>query len=344
LQNRISTTIQDLNLHGLTAIRQYVFTDAISQFVFYAILGVLLFAIPFWNNLPMVTLTGYIFAALYAMGPIWGILHTLPNLQRGQIALERIENFRSALSVEPGPASVQDNRVSQWKSLQMQDIVFSYENDAGGDSGEGFVLGPIDFQLRPGQLVFVIGGNGCGKSTFVKLLCGLYTPQSGRILLDGRLITDQDRDVYRQHFSVVFSDFFLFDSILGISDALPEARVNEYLAQLQLDRKVSITEGRFSTTALSQGQRRRLALLSVYLEDRPIYVFDEWAADQDPAYKEIFYKSLLPELRNKGKAVVVITHDDRYFSLGDRVITLEYGKILQGKAVSSCLGVAALSS
>jgi putative ATP-binding cassette transporter len=323
LQNRISKTIQDLNLHGLRAIQQYVFTDAISQFVFYAILGLLLFIIPFWNELPVETLTGYIFAALYLMGPIWGVLYALPNLQRGQIALESIETFKSSLSVEPESMSLYNERVIQWNALQMEDLVFSYTNDEDGDSSNGFVLGPIDFKLSPGQLVFVVGGNGCGKSTFVKLLCGLYTPKSGRILLDGRLITDQDRDRYRQYFSVVFSDFFLFDSIPRTANGFSDAQVNQYLKQLQLDKKVSITEGKLSTIALSQGQRRRLALLSAYLEDRPIYIFDEWAADQDPPYKEIFYKSLLPELRNKGKAVVVITHDDRYFGLGDRIVRFQ---------------------
>src|SRR5262249_18356194 len=163
-QNRISKTIQDLNLHGLRAIHQYVFTDAISQFVFYAILGLLLFVIPFWNELPVETLTGYIFAALYMMGPIWAVLYTLPNLQRGQVALESIETFKSSLSVEPESMSLHKERVIQWNALQMEDLVFSYTNDEDGDSSNRFVLGPIDFKLSPGQLVFVVGGNGCGKS------------------------------------------------------------------------------------------------------------------------------------------------------------------------------------
>jgi len=329
LENHLSKTIEELKFHGQTAIRCYVWTDAINQVFFYSVLGLLLFGIPSLSRLPVATQTGYVFAIIYLMGPIWALIYALPSLQKGRIALEKIEEFRRSLSTDPGSASQRDDPILPWKTLQMQDIVFSYEDGDEGDSRQGFVLGPIDFQLSPGELVFVVGGNGCGKSTFVKLLCGLYKPRSGKILLDGRRMTDGEMESYRQYFSVVFSDFFLFDSLLGVWSASQESRVHQYLSLLQLDKKVSIREGRFSTIALSQGQRRRLALLGAYLEDRPIYVFDEWAADQDPAYKEVFYKSLLPELRRKGKGVVVITHDDRYFGLGDRVVKLDYGTVLE---------------
>jgi putative ATP-binding cassette transporter len=103
---------------------------------------------------------------------------------------------------------------------------------------------------------------------------------------------------------------------------------------------VTIRNGQFSTTALSQGQRKGLALMTAYLEDRPFYLFDEWAADQDPHFKEIFYTQLLPELRSRVKSVLVITHDDKYFGLADRIVKLDYGKIVQDAAIaisgSSC--------
>ena len=102
---------------------------------------------------------------------------------------------------------------------------------------------------------------------------------------------------------------------------------------LQLDHKVRIEDGAFSTIHLSQGQRKRLALLTSYLEDRPIYVFDEWSADQEPMFREIFYRHLLPGLRAKLKTVVVITHDDRYFDAADRIIELDYGRFRNERAV-----------
>jgi putative ATP-binding cassette transporter len=188
-------------------------------------------------------------------------------------------------------------------------------------------MGPLDFAARSGDLVFVIGGNGSGKTTFAKLLSGLYIPESGEIRIDGQTIDLAAIEGYRQRFSIVFTDFFLFDSLLGLSSPDLGERAQGYLSQLQLDRKVKIEGGELSTVELSQGQRKRLALLTAYLEDRPIYLFDEWAADQDPYFKEIFYRQLLPELKARGKTVFVISHDDRYYGVADRLVKLNYGQI-----------------
>jgi putative ATP-binding cassette transporter len=175
--------------------------------------------------------------------------------------------------------------------------------------------------------MFLVGGNGSGKSTLAKLLTGLYIPETGEIIADGKPITDQNREWYRQKFSAVFSDFYLFDKLLGLVSSDIDAKTQEYLTKLQLNHKVTVQNGRLSTTALSQGQRKRLALLTTYLEDRPFYVFDEWASDQDPVFKNIFYTQLVPDLKSRGKTVLVISHDDRYFHLADRVVKLDYGKL-----------------
>ena len=172
---------------------------------------------------------------------------------------------------------------------------------------------------------FVVGGNGSGKSTFAKLLVGLYSLEASELRLDGQLIIDQNREWYCQHFSVVLSDFYLFESLLGLGSPGLDAQANDYPVQLQLDHKVQVQDGALSTTALSQGQRKRLALLTAYLEDRPIYIFDEWAADQDSQFKELFYTQLLPELKTRGKVILVIRHDHRYFRVADRTRKLEYG-------------------
>jgi len=188
-----------------------------------------------------------------------------------------------------------------------------------------FTLGPIVLAITPGEMLFITGGNGSGKTTLVKLLAGLYTPEDGGIFLDGKEVTDENRDHYRQHFSVVFSDFFLFEKLLGLS--IPDAQIQQYLVLLQLDHKVQVKNGELSTTELSQGQRKRLALLIAYLEDRPIYIFDEWASDQDPQFREVFYYQLLPDLKTRGKTIIVVSHDDRYYHVADRVIKLDYGKL-----------------
>jgi putative ATP-binding cassette transporter len=202
--------------------------------------------------------------------------------------------------------------------------VFAYPAE---DGARPFRLGPLDFTLQPGEIVFVAGGNGSGKSTFAKVLTGLYAPDEGEIRLDGHLVTDETRADYHERFSAIFSDYHLFDRLLGLTGPGLDARARAHLARLELEDKVRVEDGVFSSTALSSGQRKRLALLTALLEDRAIYVLDEWAADQDPHYREIFYAGLLPELRRRGKAVVVISHDDRYYHLGDRTVRLAYGQV-----------------
>jgi putative ATP-binding cassette transporter len=204
---------------------------------------------------------------------------------------------------------------------------FQYEAPPAQD--RHFALGPIDASIGSGELVFVIGGNGSGKSTFVKMLIGLYPPQSGEIRLNGEVITKITQDWFRQHFSVIFSDFFLFQKLLGVDAAVLAEVAQDGLRRLHMDHKVRIERGAFSTVDVSQGQKKRLALVAALLDDRPFYVFDEWAADQDPQYKDVFYGDLLPALRRQGKGVIVVTHDDRYFHLGDRVLKLDDGRIVE---------------
>jgi len=269
-------------------------------------------------------------AVLYMMSPILGIISTVPTLERGQVALENIE--RLGVSLDVGHEDAQVSELAGLEAgippiVQWKDVIFSYDEEKGVETP--FALGPISLEMHPGELVFVIGGNGSGKSTFVKVFAGLYQPIEGTVTLAGTVITDANREWYREHFSVVFSDFHLFNKLLGQSDSLAERLAPQYLRLLHMDQKVTVHDRTFSTLDLSQGQRKRLALVTAYLEDRPIYVFDEWAADQDPQYKEIFYKTLLPDLRERGKLVVVITHDDRYFHLGNQVIKLEDGRVVE---------------
>ena len=329
LSEDLTHTALSLRHLNLVATKQYMIADAWTQFLFYGLIGAILLVFADLLKLPGESLTGYVFTILYLMNPLWAVIGTVPTLIRGQVALEKIEGL--ALGFD----SLEEDREAdmgflpqtlQTASLELEGVVFSYEDDGPGN--DRFVLGPVDFRLGPGDLVFIVGGNGSGKSTFVKLLVGLYRQRLGEIRLGGRPIADSNRDWYRQHFSVVFSDFYLFEKFLGLDKKTLDVRAQMYLRRLALDQKVQVTDQRLSTTDLSQGQRRRLALLTAYLEDRPFYVFDEWAADQDPQYKEVFYTELLPELRARGKAVAVITHDDRYFHLGDRIIKLDEGKIV----------------
>ena len=143
---------------------------------------------------------------------------------------------------------------------------------------------------------------------------------------NGKALGTDDRDDYRQLFTTVFADYYLFDDLLK-AETVP-AEAERYLERLEVAHKVSIKDGGFTTTDLSSGQRKRLALMAAWLEGRPILVFDEWAADQDPAFRQIFYTELLPDLRRLGKTIVVISHDDRYFGSADQLVRLRHGCIV----------------
>ena len=332
LAGEVDSSVSALRTHNIYAIRQYTTAEACSQLVFHLLLGILLFALPALGRMSLETLTAYIFTALYATAPVWAIIGALPTFNRGKVALERLENLAPELAAPERGSEDRLPVVSAGPTIEFRQVEFWY-----GRNGEGkdFQLGPLDFELHPGELVFVIGGNGSGKSTLVKVLTGLYEPHAGEVVCNGSPVTAGNREGYTQLFSAVFSDFFLFDRLLGIESGKLAEKAQEYLSILQLAHKVSLDGDRLSTTDLSQGQRRRLALLVAYLEDRPIYVLDEWAADQDPVYREIFYRALLPALRAKGKTIVVVTHDDRYFHLGDRIIKLDYGRIVVSRSLAS---------
>jgi putative ATP-binding cassette transporter len=193
--------------------------------------------------------------------------------------------------------------------------------------GSGFRLGPVNLTFEPGQITFIVGGNGSGKSTLAKLITGLYAPESGSLVLNGEKIGHDNVEWFRQNCSAIFTDFHLFDDYLGFDRPGIDDEVRHYLHLLQIAHKVTVQDGKLSTVALSQGQRKRLALLTALLEDRQIYLFDEWAADQEPRFREVFYKELLPGLKRRGKTVIVITHDDRYFDSADQLVKLDFGQI-----------------
>ncbi len=295
------------------------------QILFFIFIGLLLFVTPLLIGIESQVLVGYTLAVLFMITPLTMLLNQIPALERAYLAAERIEQLGFSLgatkSESLAPASATD---TPWRRLDLVNVTHSYRQDGG--SAE-FELGPLNLTFYPGELIFLIGGNGSGKTTLVKLLMGLYEPESGEIRVDNKPVDMNERDDYRQQFSAVFFDFYLFERLFGFEAKDIDAESQKYLDLLQLSHKLTIKDGQLSTVDLSQGQRKRVALLNAYLEDRPIYIFDEWAADQDPQFKRIFYYELVPELKNRGKTVIVISHDDRYYGLADRLIKLESGKI-----------------
>jgi len=300
----------------------YQSAAAWGNLLFFVVIGLILFARPGTFTVDRDTLTGYTLVLIYMMGPLQLVLDSFAVVGQADVAVAKVSRLGFSLAPEESTAET-PGAAPAWRRLELAGVTHTYHREGQGD----FTLGPIDLVLEPGELVFLVGGNGSGKTTLAKLLVGLYQPESGELRLDGRPLPAGDLEGYRQLFSAVFSDFFVFERLLGLDTPDLDRRAGRYLEELQLAHKVRVEDGELSATQLSQGQRKRLALLTAYLEDRPVYVFDEWAADQDPVFKEIFYREILVELQSRGKALVVISHDDRYFHLADRLLKLEDGAL-----------------
>lgn len=326
LSESLTSAAASLRRHNVRGINLYNAAASWGQVLVFVVIGLIIFALPSMGNVKAASLTGFTLTLLYLMTPLQVIMTQMPQLARANVALQTVEDLGLNLASngpEEGSGRVTPER--NWRTLELRSVVHAYHRE---DDARDFVLGPINLSFEPGELVFIIGGNGSGKTTLVKLLIGLYVPEKGNIHLDGQPIGDESREFYRQHFSAVFSDFFLFDEMLGLIGPDVDRQARSYLEQLKLSHKLQVTNGKLSTIDLSQGQRKRLALVTAFLEDRPIYVFDEWAADQDPYFKDIFYTQVLPELKARNKTVFVISHDDRYYSVADRIVKLDDGQIV----------------
>ena len=288
-----------------------------------------------WSNIMMLGAIGLVFflanglgwantnvAATFALTllflrtPLLQGIGALPTLIAAQVAFDKIAALNLA---EPDEAFPLPPAPRPWQRIELEQVSFHYQGEGG------FSVGPINLVIERGEQIFLIGGNGSGKSTLAMLLTGLYQPVSGRILLDGEPVTD--RNGYLGLFSAIFTDYHLFQHLLGPEPK--EALVAEWLERLQMGSKLAIEDGFIADIDLSQGQRKRVALLLALAEQREVMLFDEWAADQDPQFRRIFYQLLLPRLKAMGKTVIAISHDDHYFSLADRLLEMRQGRLTE---------------
>jgi putative ATP-binding cassette transporter len=290
----------------------------------FVLIGTLFFLGQGLGLLSQQVVVGYVLAIMFLRTPISMILDAVPAVIRGHVALQAIDDLALGETVH----FTQPARAAEpFRELRLSNVQYRYPGQ--GDEF-AFHLGPIDLQVRRGELIFIVGGNGSGKSTLAKLLTGLYQPSEGTVALNGVTLDAANSEWHREHFAAIFADFYLFADVLGENGQLDglEERVDHYLQRLGLAHKVQFVDGRLSTTALSQGQRKRLALLLLMMEGREVLLLDEWAADQDPVFRHVFYHELLPELQAAGKTIIAISHDDRYFDVADRIYRLDYGQLV----------------
>lgn len=260
-------------------------------------------------------------------GPTETLFSILPRFSRAENAYFKIQMVEKSLKAAQSLALMSDHApMRQFAEIELCGVEANVRELEKPDAVP-FHLGPVSLKFKPGETVFICGGNGSGKTTLLSLITGLRHPEQGEILLDGVPLNDETTAAYRELYSGVFSGFHLFDRAFGMP---PEelAELERRVDQLGLSQRVQLLGDKFSSTSLSAGQSRRMALSVALAEKRPIIVLDEFAADQDPANRAFFYDVLVPELTASGRLVLAVTHDDHQFHKCDRLIKMEGGRVV----------------
>ncbi|MFK8332685.1 cyclic peptide export ABC transporter [Pseudomonas sp. BJa5] len=320
---RILGTAEAICQTQIRAMNTFIVAKSFGSTLFFVVIGLALVIERLLPGMDKAAMSGFVLVLLYMKGPLDQLVSVLPIVSRAQIAFRRVADLSRQFSSPEPHLLLNESNVAPlpFTSLELRNAGYTFAPSPGVVP---FSLGPVNLKVQRGEIVFIVGENGGGKTTLIKLLLGLYAPQRGELRLNGQLVTPETRDDYRQSFTTIFADYFLFDDLVQSDAQVPQA-AEQYLQRLQIAHKVGIDNGRFTTTDLSTGQRKRLALVSAWLEQRPVLVFDEWAADQDPAFRHIFYTELLPELKRLGKTIIVISHDDRYFHIADQLLRMQAG-------------------
>ncbi len=324
----IAAESRDLKIHSNET---FIVEIMFSQVFFYLLIAAVVFVLPQLVPTYSVVVIKTTAAILFVVGPLDTIATTAPLVARADSALKNIYSLEDRIDALPGKEGGTYEAPSIYEgfsSISAKGLNFIYRDTKNNPL---FSVGPVDLDIKRGETVFFVGGNGCGKTTLMKLMTGLYRPESGSLMVDGVCVDPSACQDYRELFSVIFSDFHLFDRLYGLEDIALD-KVNAYLKNMEIADKTWYDGEKFSRLDLSTGQRKRLALISALLEDRPILMFDEWAADQDPHFRHHFYEELLPGLKAKGKTILAVSHDDRFWHVADRVIKMEYGKFVEYKA------------
>ncbi len=326
--SKTSDSVRDAKVNALIPFaNNYIY----SIVFFYLLIAIIIFLLPNLSQNFSDVVVKLTTAVLFMVGPLSNVVNMVSLLSQSNIAVENLYELEERLDkANDGNSDTYLQWIDPFKKfnkIDLKSVSFTYKDE---ENNPLFSLEPTNLAIKRNEIVFVIGGNGSGKTTFLKLLTGLYHSESGQLTVDDNIIQPTNVQAYRELFSVIFSDFHLFDKLYGLRDTDP-LKVNDLLKLMEINDKTAYDDNSFSNLQLSTGQRKRLALLVTFLEDKEIYIFDEWAADQDPHFRDFFYEQLLQNLKKQGKTVIAVTHDDRYFHCADRVLKMDYGKFIDFK-------------
>ena len=296
-----------------------------SETVFYMLIGAIVFIIPQYTSINVSTLTKLTAAILFIIGPLENIISTIPIFFKANIAIANINALKTQIK-EKVESNLKKPSIEAYKDfnfIKVTDLKFDYKDK---DMESLFTVGPINLEIERNKIYLIKGGNGSGKSSLLKLLSGLYKSESGRIEINNERVQEKDYPSYRELFSIIFTDFHLFDRLYGLKD-IDDKKVKDLIKKFGLDKKTDFEDGKFTNIDLSTGQKKRLGLIVSILENKMIYIYDEVAADQDPEFRHYFYTVFLQELKNKGKTIILVSHDDKYFDAADKIIEMDNGLI-----------------
>lgn len=306
------------------AFTRFLNKQMLGQIILYSLVGASLLCFHQWYHISAGSIINYLFLVMFLRGAVETIMATLPAILQAKVSSARIMELKNDLETIKVPAVVMEEEkiLPEFRQITFNNISFAY---SGVDFG-GIEIGPLNLNIHKGDLMFLYGNNGSGKTTFMYLLLGLLKPDTGTLLFNGRPLEKAEYVDYLCRFSVVFSDFYLFDEFYAIA-AIDKEKLKYYLRLFEMDHKVSVVSNRFSTVDLSTGQRKRLAIIAALIEKKEILLLDEWAADQDPFFRKKFYTEIIPILKNEGITIIAITHDDKYYYCADSVYKMEFGKL-----------------
>jgi len=328
-ENHIAKIAAEARKLKLETSQYFVAMSVIGQNFLYVVLAFLIFVFPVFGDKDVQNVAQVATAVIFIMGPLGEVIGAVPLLMRSNSAITIIKELEATLdSGEFDSNGVDPSKLARFRSfreISFHDVSFAYEHRP---TIGAFRLGPLDLSVKANELLFIIGGNGTGKSTLLKVVAGLYKSQLGNISVDGEIIYDEDLPAYRSLFSIIFTDFHLFDRLYGLEDVDREV-VDKLLVEMRLHDVTGLEDSRFKRIDLSTGQKKRLALIVALLEQKPILIFDEVAADQDPQFRKYFYEVLLHRLQSEGRTIVAVTHDDHYFHVADRTLKMEDGKFVE---------------
>ncbi|NSL90999.1 cyclic peptide export ABC transporter [Chitinophaga sp. Mgbs1] len=324
---KICTNANESFRHSVWAISGFINNQMIGQVLFYLLVSSVLLIFSVVLHIPPPRVVSFVLTLLFLQGSLETIMVQLTTLARARVAADQLLGLKAeleALASRKQPP-VWHHFGEPFQQLTVRDLTFEYTPEG---EGAAFRIGSLNLDIGKGETIFIYGGNGSGKTTFIFTLLGLCLPDAGQIAVNGVPVTEDNYEAYKTQFAVIFSNFYLFNEILSTEEPDPE-KWQYYLHLFELEGKVELKDNRLTTTELSAGQRKRLALIVALMEGKPLLILDEWAADQDPYFRKKFYTVILPLLNREGFTILAITHDDRYYHCANKLYKMQEGKIIE---------------